>query len=237
MADDEEEESEPEPPRNFTIEQLRAFDGSTSDRGEVQPVYLSLNGTVFDVSRGKDFYGPGGPYEVFAGRECGVALAKMSFDEEHLDNVKACSELNFGEKAELDGWMEKFQYYRGYPIVGRLITDLPDSERTISLEELAKQTGANDEIPEGYATAPIYVAVDGLVFDMSFGGVGFYGPGGPYTKFAGRDATRALALMKIDAVEEESADISDCTEKQVKTMRDWVKTFRERKKYPIVGRL
>lgn len=69
---EEEEEEEEEPPRNFTLEQLKKFDGK-----EDRPVYLSLKGTVFDVSRGKQFYGPGGPYEVFAGRECGVALAKM----------------------------------------------------------------------------------------------------------------------------------------------------------------
>ena len=114
---------------------------------------------------------------------------------------------------------------------------MPDPERKITLEELAAQPGTTDEIPEGYAAAPIFVGVDGLVFDMSFGGVGFYGPGGPYAKFAGRDVTRALALMKVDVAEEESADISDCTEKQIGIMKDWVKTFRERKQYPVVGKL
>ena len=75
---DEQKEEEKEPPRNFTAKQLAHFDGKkdgTSD--EDKPVYLSLEGTVFDVSDGRNFYGPGGPYELFAGHECGVAMAKF----------------------------------------------------------------------------------------------------------------------------------------------------------------
>lgn len=51
----------------------------------------------------------GGPYEAFAGHECGVALAKMSFDKAYLDNLAGCKDLNYGEKTELEGWIEKFQ--------------------------------------------------------------------------------------------------------------------------------
>lgn len=222
-----------EPPRNFTFAQLRYFDGTKHEKfpDEDKPVYVSLNNIVFDVSQGRDFYGPGGPYEVFAGRECGVALAKMSFDETHLDTT---GELNFGERQELDGWIQKFQYYRNYPILGKLVTSLPDPERIITREELAKQNGTG-EIPEGYAAAPIYVAVDQFVFDMSFGGVSFYGKGGPYQNFAGKNVTRALSLMKIEEAGNE--DMSDVTEKQLNTMREWVKTFRDKKQYPIVGKL
>ena len=53
--DDDEEE---DPPRNFTFEQLRYFDGKKNEsNNELKPVYLSLNGIVFDVSEGRDFYG------------------------------------------------------------------------------------------------------------------------------------------------------------------------------------
>ena len=74
----EEEKETPDPPRNFTAKQLAHFDGTKDKDGADKPVYLSVNGTVFDVTNGKDFYGPDGPYEKFAGKECGVALAKMS---------------------------------------------------------------------------------------------------------------------------------------------------------------
>jgi membrane-associated progesterone receptor component len=54
-------EEEPEPPRNFTAKQLSYFDGDTDEKtGESKPIYMSVNGTVFDVSEGRNFYGPDG---------------------------------------------------------------------------------------------------------------------------------------------------------------------------------
>lgn len=239
-TDDEEEDEEPEPPRNFTATQLKYFDGTKDEStGDDKPVYLSVNGQVFDVSDGRDFYGPDGPYEKFAGRECGVALAKMSFDVEHLDDLEGCANLKPSEKQELEGWIEKFTYYRPYPIKGRLV---PDSilnslkDRKLSKEELAKYNGeCENEIPEGYATQPIYLGAGTKVYDVSFGGVGFYGPKGGYHRFAGKDASRALAKMSFDPEDTENTSIDDLDDKQKKVLADWVKTFEERKKYPVVG--
>lgn len=50
----------PEPPlaklksQDFTLEQLREFDGT----GPEGRVLMAVNGRVFDVTRGKNFYGP-----------------------------------------------------------------------------------------------------------------------------------------------------------------------------------
>ena len=159
----------------------------------------------------------------------------MSFDEEFLDDLKGCNALNFGEKTELENWISKFRDYRCYPVLGRLVVDI-DPDRVVTLEELNAHDGSG-EIPVGYATAPIYIGADDKVFDVSFGGVTFYGPGGPYTKFAGRNASRALALMSLDEKDLDNTSIADCTEKQIQTMNDWIKTFTERKGYPVVGRL
>jgi membrane-associated progesterone receptor component len=230
------EEETPDPPRNFTLEQLRDFDGTKDERGHDKEVYLSLNGIVFDVSKGRDFYGPGGPYEKFAGHECGIALAKMSFDTEHLDNLKGCQDLGFGERNELDGWITKFRDYRQYPVKGRLVVDLPDPNRILTISDLEKNNGKG-EIEDGYAAAPIYIAANGKVFDMSFGGIIFYGDGGPYNIFAGRNASRALGRMSLDVADLDNYSIEDFTEKETKIMNDWIKTFEERKKYPIVGKL
>jgi len=237
------EEEPTDPPRNFTAKQLLKFNGTKDANDEEKPIYLSVQGRVFNVTKGKDFYGPGSPYENFAGHECGVAFAKFSFDTEFLDDVKGCDEkLNWFEKEELYGWIEKFSYYRNYPELGRLIPDedLPDSNKVITMEELNKNNGletSKDKIPTGYATAPVYVALRNKVFDVSFGGVPMYGPGGPYHRFAGKDVSRALAKMSFEEGDLENTDISDLTEKQVKVLDDWVKTFEEKKLYPIVGTL
>ena len=49
------------------------------------------------------------------------------------------------------------------------------------------------------------------------------------------DASRALAKMSLDPKDAQNPDISDLTEKEMNTLKDWVKTFDERKNYPIVG--
>jgi len=232
------DDDEPEPKRNFTKKQLSHFDGRKDDDDENKPVYLSVNGIVFDVSGGRDFYGPEGPYEKFAGRECGVALAKMSFDEQFLDDVEGCDKLPAADKAELENWIEKFTYYRNYPIMGRLISEqqLPNPDRILSKQDLEDNNGSGPT-PEGYAASPIYVGVGHNVYDCSFGGVAFYGPGGGYNRFAGKDVSRALAKMSFDPEDIESHDLSDLTDRQKSTLSDWIKTYENKKGYPVVGKL
>jgi membrane-associated progesterone receptor component len=237
-----EDEDEPDPPRNFTLEQLHKFNGSTNEKGDKASVYLSLNGTVFDVSEGADFYGPGGPYECFAGHECGIALAKMSFDDTHVDDLEnVMTKLNHGERCELENWIDKFTNYRRYPVLGKLVPSqtLPDPDRVLSKEELAQHDGTSTgtDIQEGYATPPIYLGAGTKVYDVSFGGVGFYGPDGGYHRFAGKNASRALAKMSFDPADVEDTSVTDLTDAQRKVLADWVKTFETRKQYPIVGRL
>lgn len=41
--------------RDFTLEQLKEYDG----RGKEGRILMAVNGKVFDVTRGKRFYGPG----------------------------------------------------------------------------------------------------------------------------------------------------------------------------------
>lgn len=165
----------------------------------------------------------------------------MSFDTEHLDDLAGCDNLNFGEKTELEGWVEKFKYYRNYPVKGRFVPDeklKALKDRVINPEELGKHKGEeSEEVPEGYATAPIYIGAGTKVFDASFGGVEHYGAKAGYNKFAGRDVSRALAKMSFDPADLENTSTDDLEEKQLKVLADWINTFEERKGYPIVGKL
>lgn len=61
------------PLKQLSAQELARHDGSD----EQLPILLSVRGVVFDVTKGRDFYGPDGAYP-FGGRECSRALAKFS---------------------------------------------------------------------------------------------------------------------------------------------------------------
>ncbi|KAG6530418.1 hypothetical protein ZIOFF_012650 [Zingiber officinale] len=60
----------------------------------------------------------------------------------------------------------------------------------------------------------------------------FYGPGGPYAFFAGRETSRALALMSFDP-RDLNSDLSDLSEAELEVLHDWEEKFKE--KYVKVG--
>lgn len=62
----------------------------------------------------------------------------------------------------------------------------------------------------------------------------FYGPGGPYAKFAGRDASRALALLSFDP-EDLTGNLEGLSENELEVLQDWEYKFME--KYKKVGQL
>ena len=104
--------------RTFTPKELQPFNGENG-----QPVYLAVRGNVFDVTPGKNFYGPGGPYENFAGRDASRGLACGSFDEDMLTKdlegpLDDLSDLGSDEKEALRDWEERFR--EKYIIVGEL---------------------------------------------------------------------------------------------------------------------
>jgi membrane-associated progesterone receptor component len=233
---DDEKEEEPIVRRDFTLDQLRAYTGA-----EDKPIYIALEKTVYDVSEAKHLYGDGCSYHMFAGREASRALAKLSFEEEDLASTYL-GDLSKFELDNLNNYVHKFKYFKKYPIVGFVVIDGVPTKDT-PLESLPVMTdsdilsfnGKQTSIPEGRICAPIYIGLSGRVLDVSFGGVEFYGPGGPYEKFAGYDISRALAVMKVENAEIENKDISDLTEKQLKILKDWEKSLYG--KYPCIARL
>jgi membrane-associated progesterone receptor component len=166
-------------------------------------------------------------------------MAKMRFDETYLDQDCDDLTLTSDELSTLQGWIDKFINSRQYPIVGRLILDKKLTklrDRVLTRQDLALNDGSlSTDIPEGYATQPIYVGVGNKVFDVSFGGVDFYGPKGGYNLFAGRDVSRALAKMSFAPEDTENTKTDDLNEKQKNDLHDWIVTFQEKKKYPVMG--
>ena len=49
------------------------------DGGEDLPIFLAINGIVFDVSEGRRFYGKGNTYNVFAGKVRVTVVCTVSF--------------------------------------------------------------------------------------------------------------------------------------------------------------
>ncbi|KAH9026719.1 cytochrome b5-like heme/steroid binding domain-containing protein [Lactarius deliciosus] len=106
------------PPKDdpFTQEALKEFDGSDP----AKPVYVAIKGTVFDVSRKRETYGPGGSYALFAGKDASRALGMSSLKPE--DAVADWSTLEEKDRKTLDDWFAFFT--KRYGIVGRVV-DLP----------------------------------------------------------------------------------------------------------------
>lgn len=112
----------PPPPtvfRTFTPPTLLPYNGHHN-----MPVYLAVRGRVFDVTSGRNFYGPGGPYANFAGRDASRGLACGSFDEDmltaNLDGpLDTLADLDADQLDALKGWEERFQ--EKYLVVGKLV--------------------------------------------------------------------------------------------------------------------
>jgi len=116
---DNQPESEPQLPemekQDFTLEELRKYNGNDDPR-----ILLGINGNVYDVTRGKGFYGPGGPYGVFAGRDASRCFATFSTDpsiiKEEDDDL---SDLNYMQMESLREW--EAQMSEKYTRVGKLL--------------------------------------------------------------------------------------------------------------------
>lgn len=102
-----------EPKPFWTEEELAPYNGKQDNDG---PILLAADGLVFNVYKGRNFYGPGGEYHMFAGRDATRLLAKTSTEEETAEEAQ--KPLTVGERAALAGWM--FTLKNKYEIVGEL---------------------------------------------------------------------------------------------------------------------
>lgn len=86
-------------PVYLTPEELSAFDGTDPEK----PLYLAINGTIYDVSNGRRIYGPGGSYSVFAGCDASRAYVTGCFREDRTPDMRGVEEMYLPrDDAEVD---------------------------------------------------------------------------------------------------------------------------------------
>ncbi|CAG8502731.1 5804_t:CDS:2 [Diversispora eburnea] len=107
--------------RDYTPKQLIEHDGRTLDT----KIFLGIRGKVYDVSKGRNFYGPEGMYGNFAGRDASRGLAKNSFDLEMLTPIDqpldTLEDLTEEEINSLNDWHGHFE--NKYGCIGNLVND------------------------------------------------------------------------------------------------------------------
>ncbi|CEP25079.1 DAP1 [Cyberlindnera jadinii] len=91
----------------------------------------------------------------------------------------------------------------------------------------------------GHDDERIFIAVKGTVYDCTQGRQ-FYGPSGPYSNFAGHDASRGLALNSFELENVPDWDqpldkLDDLQKEDIEALDGWEAHFQ--KKYPVVGKL
>ncbi|OAV89152.1 hypothetical protein PTTG_06912 [Puccinia triticina 1-1 BBBD Race 1] len=94
--------------RTYTPLELKHFDGNNGSK-----ILFAVNRVVYDVSSGRNFYGPDGPYGNFAGRDASRGLAKQSFDDSILTPIDSTldklDDLTDEERENLKGWEDLFK--------------------------------------------------------------------------------------------------------------------------------
>ncbi|KAH0541541.1 hypothetical protein FGG08_004016 [Glutinoglossum americanum] len=76
-------------PLALTDAQLARYDGSDPEL----PIYVAVNASIYDVSAGRAFYGPGGSYSFFAGRDASRAFVTGCFGEDLTWDLRGVEEM------------------------------------------------------------------------------------------------------------------------------------------------
>ena len=73
----------------MTLDELSAYDGTDAEK----PLYLAINGTIYDVSNGRRIYGPGGSYHVFAGTDAARGFVTGCFQEDRTADMRGVEDM------------------------------------------------------------------------------------------------------------------------------------------------
>ncbi|KAM3069527.1 hypothetical protein ACMFMF_008744 [Clarireedia jacksonii] len=76
-------------PLQLTDLDLPAYSGTEPDT----PIYLAINGSIYDVSAGRKHYGPGGSYHFFAGVDASRAFVTSCFTEDRTPDMRGVEKM------------------------------------------------------------------------------------------------------------------------------------------------
>ena len=82
-------------------------------------IWLSIMGEVYDVTLGKDHYGPGSSYGAFAGRDASIPFCTGKFTAEEAE--KSTDVLKSTELPGLADWRDFYRKHATYKFVGKLV--------------------------------------------------------------------------------------------------------------------
>ncbi|OCF34868.1 hypothetical protein I316_03414 [Kwoniella heveanensis BCC8398] len=101
--------------REFTPLQLSRYDGRGEDEENPRPVYLAIDGVVYDVTANRRIYGKGGSYNMMAGRDASRAFTTGCFETHLTHDTRGLSDQ---ELAALKHWKSFFANHEKYRKVG-----------------------------------------------------------------------------------------------------------------------
>ncbi|EIM88392.1 cytochrome b5 [Stereum hirsutum FP-91666 SS1] len=99
--------------RLFSERTLAQFDGSDPEK----PLYLAIDGDVFDVSDNRRVYGPGGSYHIMAGKDAARAFGTGCFQTHQTHDLRGLTE---SELRGVNHWKSFFKDHKSYHKIGRV---------------------------------------------------------------------------------------------------------------------
>lgn len=79
------------------------------------PIYVAVNGSVYDVSASPELYGPGGSYSFFSGKDGARAYITGCFQTHLTHDLRGIPEEDL---VELDAWKLFYETHAKYFKVG-----------------------------------------------------------------------------------------------------------------------
>ncbi|KAG6375090.1 cytochrome b5 [Boletus reticuloceps] len=100
--------------RLFSESYLATFDGTDPSK----PIYIAIDGDVFDVSSSRHTYGPGGSYYSMAGIDAARSFATGCFATHRTHDLRGLTDQ---ELKGIENWKRFFTDHKAYFKVGRVL--------------------------------------------------------------------------------------------------------------------